>query len=73
MWRVWLRHRSDDAAQRAAAGRAAAAAANMLRHGGDIFLDDYRVSDVERALGVPVRIAETDGFSLVDAIFELEY
>lgn len=25
--------------------------ANMLRHGGDIFLDDYRVSDVERALG----------------------
>ena len=45
----------------------------MLRHGGDIFLDDYRVSDVERALGVPVRIAETDGFSLVDAIFELEY
>ena len=47
--------------------------ANMLRHGGDIFLDDYRVSDVERALGVPVRIAETDGFSLVDAIFELEY
>ena len=47
--------------------------ANMLRHGGDVFLDDYRVSDVEQALGVPVCIAETDGFSLADAIFELEY
>ena len=45
----------------------------MLRHGGDVFLDDYRVSDVEQALGVPVCIAETDGFSLADAIFELEY
>ena len=47
--------------------------ANMLRHGGDVFLDDYRVSDVEAALGVPVAVTEGDGFSLVDAIFELEY
>ena len=46
--------------------------ANMLRHGGDVFLDDYHVSDVERALGVPVSISETDGFSLVDTIFEME-
>ena len=47
--------------------------ANMLRHGGDVFLDDYRVSDVEAALGVPVVVTEGDGFSLVDVIFELEY
>ncbi len=47
--------------------------ANMLRHGGDVFLDDYRVSDVEQALHVPVTVTEGDGFSLVDAIFELEY
>ena len=41
---------------------------NMLRHGGDVFLDDTRVSDVERALGVPVTVVEQDGFDLLDAI-----
>ena len=46
---------------------------NMLRHGGDVFLDDYHVSDVEQALGVPVTVVGCDGFSLVDAIFEFEY
>lgn len=46
--------------------------ANMLRHGGDVFLDDYRVSDIEQALGIPVAVSETDGFSLIDTIFELE-
>ena len=46
---------------------------NMLRHGGDVFLDDYHVSDVEEALQVPVTVTEGDGFSLVDSIFELEY
>ena len=47
--------------------------ANMLRHGGDVFLDDYRVSDVEERLHIPITVTEGDGFSLVDAIFELEY
>ena len=41
---------------------------NMLRHGGDVFLDDLHVSDVERALGVPVTVVEQDGFDLLDAI-----
>lgn len=46
--------------------------ANMLRHGGDVFLDDYRVCDVEDALGVPVTMVPSDGFSLLDAILEEE-
>ena len=41
---------------------------NMLRHGGDVFLDDLQVSDVERALGVPVTVVEQDGFDLLDAM-----
>ena len=41
---------------------------NMLRHGGDVFLDDVRVPDVEAALGVPVTVVEQDGFDLLDAI-----
>ncbi len=41
---------------------------NMLRHGGDVFLDDLRVEDVERALGVPVTVVEQDGFDLLDAM-----
>lgn len=46
---------------------------SMLRHGGDVFLDDYHVSDVEERLHIPVVVSEGDGFSLVDSIFELEY
>ena len=41
---------------------------NMLRHGGDVFLDDLHVSDVERTLGVPVTVVEQDGFDLLDAM-----
>lgn len=41
---------------------------NMLRHGGDVFLDDLHVSDIEQALGVPVTVVEQDGFDLLDAI-----
>ena len=43
---------------------------NMLRHGGDVFLDDLHVSDVETALGVPVTVVEQDGFDLLDAMLE---
>ena len=43
---------------------------NMLRHGGDVFLDDLHVSDVEQALGVPVTVVEQDGFDLLDAILD---
>jgi len=41
---------------------------NMLRHGGDVFLDDVHVSDVEKKLGVPVTVVDQDGFDLLDAI-----
>lgn len=41
---------------------------NMLRHGGDVFLDDVHVGDVERELGVPVTVVEQDGFDLLDAM-----
>jgi len=43
---------------------------NMLRHGGDVFLDDIHVSDVETALGVPVTVVDQDGFDLLDAILD---
>lgn len=43
---------------------------NMLRHGGDVFLDDTRVCDVEAALGVPVVVVEQDGFDLLDAMLD---
>ena len=41
---------------------------NMLRHGGDVFLDDVHVSDVERALDVPVTVVDQDGYDLLDAM-----
>ena len=41
---------------------------NMLRHGGDVFLDDVRVSGVERELGLPVTVVDQDGFDLLDAM-----
>lgn len=41
---------------------------NMLRHGGDVFLDDLHVSDVEEALGVPVTVVGQNGFDLLDAM-----
>lgn len=44
--------------------------ANMLRHGEGVFLDDYTVEEVERALARRLFVSETDGFALCDAIFE---
>ena len=41
---------------------------NMLRHGGDVFLDDVHVTDVERELGVSVAVVEQDGYDLLDAM-----
>jgi len=41
---------------------------NMLRHGGDVFLDDLHVSDVERELQIPVTVVDQDGFDLLDAM-----
>lgn len=42
--------------------------ASMVRRDDLIFLDDITVADVERELGVSVRIVENDGFELFDAI-----
>lgn len=44
--------------------------ANMLRDGGDIFLDDYTVEQVSDALGVPIQTVEIDGAALLEQIFE---
>ena len=46
--------------------------ANMLRHGGDVFLDDVTIPAVEQALHRPVVCSETDGYSLAEAIFSQE-
>ena len=43
--------------------------ANMLRHGEGVFLDDVTLEQLSDALGRPVQVSETDGYSLVDAIF----
>jgi len=43
---------------------------NMLRAGEDIFLDNVTVSELSEKLGVPVRIVETDGADLLNAIIE---
>lgn len=41
---------------------------NMLRHGEGVFLDDVTIGDVERELGVPVRIVMQDGADLLRAV-----
>ena len=46
--------------------------ANMLRHGGDVFLDDVTPQEIEAALSRPLFCSETDGYSLCDAIFSQE-
>lgn len=45
--------------------------ANMLRDGGDVFLDDLTLDDVQAKLGVPVIPVEIDGSDLLDKIFEV--
>lgn len=42
--------------------------ASMVRKDDLVFLDDITVADVERELGVSVKIVENDGFELFDAI-----
>ncbi len=46
--------------------------ANMLRHGEGVFLDDMTLEQLSEALGRPVQVSETDGYSLVDTIFQKE-
>lgn len=46
---------------------------NMLRDGGDVFLDDVTPAQVEQALGVPLVTVKIDGGDLFDKIFEIEW
>lgn len=44
---------------------------NMLRDGGDVFLDNLTPKQVEQELGVPLVPVSIDGGALLDGIFEL--
>ncbi len=43
---------------------------NMLRFERDLFLDDVSVLDLEKELGVKVKITEPDGYSFIEALSE---
>jgi len=45
-------------------------ARNMFKNDSMIFLDDTTLEDVERELGLKVRVTECDGFDFVDSILE---
>ena len=45
----------------------------MLRSGEEVFLDDYTLDDLKKTLQIPIRIVESDGMSLVNAVVEDEY
>ena len=44
-----------------------------VRRDSDVFLDDLTIPDVERELGVTVRVTDSDGFELLDAMLGIEY
>lgn len=46
---------------------------NMLRSGEQIFLDDVRVADVEKLLGIPVQIVECGGRDFICAVLDEDY
>ncbi len=46
--------------------------ASMLRHGGDMFLDDMTLEELSGALGVPVRPVKNDGAALLRAFLDQE-
>ena len=45
---------------------------NILRSGEDVFLDDMRVGDVEKALQVSLDIVKSRGYDFVDAVLKTE-
>lgn len=45
----------------------------MLRSGEEVFLDDYTLDDLKKTLQIPIRIVESDGMSLVNAVVEENY
>lgn len=44
----------------------------LLRNGEEVLLDDITVSEIERELDIVIRITDSDGKSLVDAILDKE-
>ena len=44
---------------------------HMLRHGEDVFLDDWTVPQLSQALGAPVQVVGIDGYDLCGAVFGL--
>lgn len=42
----------------------------MLRHEQDKFLDDYTVEDLEKALNIPIKMIDTEGDALLQALLE---
>lgn len=45
---------------------------SMLRHGGDVFLDDVSLAEVSRALGVPVIPVPNDGGAVLRAFLNIQ-
>ena len=43
---------------------------NILRSGEDVFLDDFRVSELEKALQVPINIVKSSGYDFVETVLE---
>ena len=41
---------------------------NIVRSGEDVFLDDYHVPDVEKALQVPIDIVKSSGYDFVNCV-----
>ncbi|MGN1089732.1 MAG: DUF512 domain-containing protein, partial [Huintestinicola sp.] len=39
----------------------------MIMHNSDLFLDDYRIGEVEKELQVKIRLADNNGYALLDA------
>jgi putative radical SAM enzyme (TIGR03279 family) len=44
----------------------------MLRHGGDVFLDDVSLDEISEKLGVPVLPVPNDGGALLDAMLSID-
>lgn len=42
---------------------------NMLRDGGDVFLDDLTIQDIEKELKRPVKTVKIDGYALLEEIY----
>ncbi len=53
-------------------GRRLLIPAVMLRHGGDVFLDDVSLEELSKELGVPVIPVPNDGGALLDAMLGLD-